>query len=196
MYWQERTSSPLDTGQGRVEAQGNSLIFIYRTIKRRRSRCSYFTMLRPVTLSCGHSSCQECLANLMASTQQPSCPVCRAHIASDAALNVNIALNNLTSNLAVACTNHDCTWTGTYEKTEDHSKQCPKQKVDCVNEGCQHTLTREEMTSHILTCDKQLVTCTDCGMSTYRDGLTQHLAELCPYKKIYCPLACGEMIPR
>lgn len=40
MYWQERTSSPLDTGQGRVKAQGNSLIFIYRTIKRRRSRCS------------------------------------------------------------------------------------------------------------------------------------------------------------
>lgn len=153
-------------------------------------------MLRPVTLSCGHSSCHECLAKLMASMQQPSCPLCRKQFASDAALNVNIALNTLTSNLGVACTNDGCTWIGTYENTEDHSKQCPKQKVNCVNEGCQHMLTREEMTSHILTCDKQLIPCTDCGMSTTRDTLTHHLAELCSYKEIFCPLGCGEMLPR
>ena len=158
--------------------------------------CSYLTMLRPVTLSCGHSSCQECLMKLMVSAPHPSCPLCRREIARDSVLNVNVALNSLTRNLLVACANDECEWMDTYEKAEDHAKQCPKRKVECSNDGCQHTLTREEMNTHILSCEKQLIPCSDCGMFTTREKLTHHLAELCSYTTISCPLGCGEIIPR
>lgn len=152
-------------------------------------------MLRPVTLSCGHSSCQKCLANLVASKPKPAYPLCRTEFASDATLNVNIALN-LMSKLGVACTNSGCTWTGTYEKTEEHSKNCPKLKVNCVNEGCHHMLTREEINSHIVACTKQKIPCVQCGMSTTRESLPHHLATLCSHKIIPCPLSCWEMSQR
>ena len=141
--------------------------------------CSHSTVLRSETLSCGHSSCQECLGKLVATTVKPSCPLCTTAFANDATLNSNVALNTLTSNLEVACTNDDCGWTGTYERAKDHSKQCPKKKVRCLNEGCQHILTNEEVASHLFICHKQLISCTDCGMSTARDMLALHLSELC-----------------
>ena len=153
-------------------------------------------MLRPITLSCGHSSCQECLANLVASKPKPACPLCRKEFASDATLNVSIALSNLTNKLGVACTNGGCTWTGTYEEAEDHSNHCPKQNVNCVNEGCRHMLTREELNLHMVACTKQKIPCEQCGMSATRESLPHHLASQCSYKIISCPLDCGETLPR
>ena len=153
-------------------------------------------MLRPVTLSRGHSSCLECLAKLVATTEKPSRPLCRMAFANDDTLNVNVALNTLTRNLEVACTNDNCGWTGTYERAEDHSKQCAKKKVRCLNEDCQHVLTNEELALHLLICDKQLVSCPDCGLYMAKDMLAHHLSELCLYKGICCPLGCGEILPR
>ncbi|XP_068742945.1 uncharacterized protein [Montipora capricornis] len=51
------------------------------------------------------------------------------------------------------------------------------------------------MTTHILSCEKQLIPCSDCGIFTTREKLTHHLAELCSYTTISCPLGCGEIMP-
>ena len=158
--------------------------------------CSHSTMLRPVMLSCGNSSCHECLVKLVATMENPSCPMFRVAFAHDATLISNIAMNTLTRNLEVASTNDDYRWTGTYERAEDHTKQCPKKKVRCLNEGCQYVFTNEEMALHLLICDKQLVSCPDCGLPTAKDMLAHHLSEICLYKGIYCLLGCGEILPR
>ena len=102
--------------------------------------CSHSTMLRPVMLSCGNSSCHECLVKLVATMENPSCPMCRVAFAHDATLISDIAMNTLTRNLEVASTNDDYRWTSTYKRAEDHTKQCPKKKVRCLNEGCQYVL--------------------------------------------------------
>ena len=61
-------------------------------------------MLKPVTLLCGHSGCQECLTNLVATENDPHCPICRVAIVPTNPLKVNITLNYLTSSLNVMCT--------------------------------------------------------------------------------------------
>ena len=128
--------------------------------------------------------------------ENPSCPMCRVAFANDATLNANIAMNTLTRNLEVASTNDNYRWTGSYERAEDHTKQCPKKKVRCLNEGCEHVLTNEEMVLHLLICDKPLVSCPECGLSTAKDVLALHLSKICLYKGICCPLGCGEILPR
>ena len=154
-------------------------------------------MLRQVTLLCGHSSCQGCLANLVKKSKpKPCCPLCRTAFASDVTRNVNIAFNNLMCKLGFACTNLGCSWTGKYENAEDHSKHCPKQKVNCVNKGCQEVLTQEDVELHSRSCSKQTIYSTKCEMLTTRESSPHHVETLCLYKIISCPLDCGENLPR
>ena len=94
-------------------------------------------------LFCVHSSCQECLANLVATENIHHCPVCRVVIAPTNTLKVNVTLNYLTSNLDVMCTNVGCQWSGKYDMAEDHSSHCPRVKVKCENDGCHYVDTRE-----------------------------------------------------
>ena len=112
-------------------------------------------MLKPVTLLCGHSGCQECLTNLVASSNKPVCPMCRRDIPPNTPLNVNVTLNYLMSRLNVICTNIGCHWSGTYEMAENHSNHCPMVKVECENDGCHYEDTREAMPSHALSCVKR-----------------------------------------
>lgn len=80
---------------------------------------SLSTMLRPVTLSCGHSGCQDCLAKLSAMATHPRCPLCKKNIDSD--LNINFSLHAITSHFEVYCTNDGCQWKGNFGYSEEQS---------------------------------------------------------------------------
>lgn len=153
-------------------------------------------MLKPVTLACGHSGCQECLAKLIRIEPNPKCPLCKQSVPSKATLNLNITLNDLTSQLEVRCTNSGCVWKGTYDSAEDHTNRCPKVRVACENEGCAAQMAREELDGHLTQCLKQKIPCSDCGFWMPKDVLHEHRTSLCSYKQISCPLGCGMTLPR
>ena len=153
-------------------------------------------MVKPVTLACGHSGCQNCLAQLIAIQTAPECPLCKTQVPSSTQLNVNIALADITANLDIECTNNGCQWQGTLEEHSQHSSSCGKLSVQCKNRGCNEVMLREEMTVHISQCVKQNVPCQDCGKSVTRDSMQEHVDHFCSHKRISCPLSCGSSLPR
>lgn len=153
-------------------------------------------MVKPATLACGHSGCQNCLATLVAMESVPKCPLCLKVFPSGTALNVNIVLDSITAKLDIQCTNSGCQWQGTLENHTQHSNTCAKLPVRCVNRGCSETMPREEMAQHISQCEKQEVPCQDCGRSVTRDSMREHVNSLCSHKRIPCPLSCGTNLPR
>ena len=158
------------------------------------SPCSLSIMLRPVTLSCGHSGCQDCLAKLSAMATHPRCPLCKKNIDSD--LNINFSLHAITSHFEVYCTNDGCQWKGNFGCSEEHSNRCAKLKLQCENNGCHQFLRRGEMVSHLLECPKKQTSCSHCGGSIAREWLQRHITSWCSHKLISCPLGCKMILPR
>lgn len=155
-------------------------------------------MVKPVTLACGHSGCQSCLATAFAMLSSPKCPLCKKVFPSGAALNVNIVLDDITSRLEIKCTNSGCEWVGKLENHSQHSNTCAKLLVECQNRGCMEKKPREEMGRHISQCEKQELPCRDCGKRVTRDSMREHMysESLCSHKGIPCPLSCGTNLPR
>lgn len=160
-------------------------------------QCSicYSTMLKPVSLGCGHSGCRECLTELVTKTLMPKCPMCRTELRADS-ICVNIALDHITSELAVECLSVGCGWKGSYGQAPEHFKKCPKLQVVCNNEECQHKSIREEMPNHIASCSKKKIPCSECHVCVKWELQQKHQAEQCPNAVIQCPLDCGSTIPR
>ena len=158
---------------------------------------SFNTMLKPISLNCGHSGCQTCFgdmnANLRSSTIK--CPICRT-LCNVQTLNVNVALDNLTQDLAVECQNLGCDWKGRYGDAQKHFKECPKLESQCENEGCEHMLAREHMADHAESCAKRKVRCPDCSKSVISDRLSQHRSSRCDHASTQCPLSCRTSLPR
>lgn len=176
----------------------NSLILhslsLFENLKMTFSYYSRFTMLRPVSLQCGHSGCLNCLQTL-AKERGPTCPTC--YDAFDVqALSISFVLNDVTSSLPVRCINKDCKWTGAYENAPDHFAQCPKVEIECPNDECRHVELREHMAAHSATCVKRKLPCPDCNKSVMLESLTNHRTEDCPNPSTECPLSCGVTISR
>ena len=157
---------------------------------------SLSTMMKPVTLACGHSGCQDCLPMLVATATLPDCPLCNEVISSGTPLKVNIVLHSITAKLEIQCTNTGCEWKGKYEDHVQHSNMCDKLPLTCENAGCGETIMREEMAIHISHCQKQEILCQDCGKGVARDLMGNHVDSLCSHKRISCPLSCGIDLPR
>lgn len=126
----------------------------------------------------------------------PHCPICRVAIAATTPLKVNITLNYLTSSLDVMCTNVGCQWSGKYDMAENHSSHCPRAKVKCENDGCNYVDMREAMPSHASSCVKRKTRCQNCGISMAKERLDGHIASLCSYSVISCPIGCEATFPR
>lgn len=106
------------------------------------------SMLKPVSLSCGHSGCKDCIEELVKlKGPRSKCPVCRDYFDSQSLKN-NIALHQITRALPVKCCNRDCGWEGIYENAAAHYAQCPKLDMECPNVGCYCTEIREDMAAH------------------------------------------------
>ena len=153
-------------------------------------------MFKPVTLACGHSGCQSCLATAFTMSSSPKCPLCKKVFPSVAALNVNIVLDDITSRLEIKCTNSGCEWVGKLVNHSEHSNTCAKLLVECQNRGCMEKKPREEMGRHISQCEKQELPCRDCGKRVTRDSMREHSESLCSHKRIPYPLSCGTNLPR
>ena len=155
---------------------------------------SRFTMLRPVSLLCGHSGCQNCIQTL-AIQRGPKCPKCSAAFDVQR-LSISYILDDVTSSLPVKCVNKDCEWTGTYGNAPGHFDQCPKLAIECPNNDCDHVALRDGMAEHAATCVKRKLPCPDCDKSVTWESMAKHQAEECPNPPTECPLSCGATIPR
>ena len=153
-------------------------------------------MVKPVTLACGHSGCQNCLTMLLSTESSPKCPLCKKRLNDSTTLYVNVALNDITAKLDIQCTNSGCQLQGKLDNHIEHASTCGKMPIKCRNRGCSKVMTREEMAIHISQCEKQDIPCRDCGKSVTRDSLKEHIDSLCSHKRIPCPLSCGANLPR
>ena len=158
-------------------------------------RFSFVTMLKPVSLKCGHSGCQICMEEHVRKAVNPTCPICRAVI-NDETLSVNIALDNLTKEMPVRCVISGCDWTGVYGSAKSHYERCPKVEVTCEQDGCEQQLPREEMPAHEETCGKKRIRCSECRRAVKRESMEHHQASVCVNAVIYCPLRCETSLPR
>lgn len=150
-------------------------------------------MNKPVSLSCGHSSCKACLLQSVANGRK-TCPLqCRVII--DASnLNPNIAVKALISKIKVCCTNSGCSWTGQHSEKESHWGTCPFMLVECPN-GCIGNHQRSALAEHLAACPYENVSCMFCRVGVPRFRLDTHV-ENCTQGPLLCPLQCGERLPR
>ena len=157
---------------------------------------SFFTMLNPVSLSCGHSGCKDCIEELV-KIQGPRsrCPVCNLYF-DGKSVKQNITLKQITWALPVKCCNRDCGWEGVYQNAAAHYGQCPKLDIECPNGGCFRTDVRESMDAHAAVCPKRKVPCPECKRPVVWETLPDHQTEDCPNAIMECPLSCGESFPR
>lgn len=86
---------------------------------------NFNAMLKPVSWSCGHSGWLVCLRQLTKSTSNPKCPMGWRQF-QPSTISVNIALDYITSELAVECQSQRCDWKGKYARAQAHQNQCPK----------------------------------------------------------------------
>ncbi|XP_074616664.1 TNF receptor-associated factor 4-like [Acropora palmata] len=150
----------------------------------------YNTMLKPVSLNCGHSGCFECLKELSKKTLAPKCPMCRKDFQA-ANICVNIALDHVTRALSVECLSVGCGWKGGYGNASEHFSNCPKLPIKCNNVECQHVVVREDMPIHAVSYMKRKVQCPDCKKHVKWEMLHEHQAGQCDNAVIPCPLNCG-----
>ena len=115
---------------------------------------SFVTMLKPVSLKCGHSGCQICMEKHVRKAVNLTCPICKAVI-KDETFSVNNTLDNLTKEMPVRCVISGCDWTGVNGSAKSHFERCPKEKVTCEQDGCERQLPREEMSAYEETCGKK-----------------------------------------
>ena len=137
----------------------------------------------------------------------------------------NLHMNNMVYSLKCTCplNNRGCTWLGTLEECEEHLDMCgyvlEKCVLDCgivspsdgqknhVKDNCVQRLIACEhccnkfkfcdMSEHLNRCPMINVECSlKCGIVTFRENLTHHLAQECGQVKELCKLGCQLSLPR
>lgn len=157
---------------------------------------SFFTMLNPVSLSCGHSGCKDCILELV-KIQGPRSPLPGMQSIFWWKISETkhyLEINHLA--LPVKCCNRDCGWEGVYQNAAAHYGQCRKLDIECPNGGCFRTDVRESMDAHAAVCPKRKVPCPECKRPVVWETLPDHQTEDCPNAIMECPLSCGESFPR
>ena len=153
------------------------------------SSYSYYTMLQPVSLGCGHSGCKSCIEmqfEMEASGVAPKCAVCRTTLTeTPGSLGINYVLHQFTRDLPVKCMSSGCTWSGVYSDAGSHCSVCGKLELKCENDGCLYMSTREEMSQHAAACLKKEIPCPDCKKSVMWELMERHRSSLCFHAMIH-----------
>ena len=150
---------------------------------------------------------------------------CSSCTKQDEQTHPNLHMNNMVYSLKCTCplNNRGCTWLGILEECEEHLDMCgyvlekcildcgmvssrDEQKIhienNCVQrlimcENCCEILKFCDMPKHLDECPKMKVECNlNCGTVTFRENLTQHLAQECGQVKEPCKLGCQLSLPR
>ena len=150
-------------------------------------------MLNPVSLSCGHSGCKECIDELVKiKGPRSGCPVCRAYFdGKSVKQNITFTATNH-QGIARGMLHRDWGWEGIYQIAATHYGQCPKLDIECPNGGCFRTEIRESMDAHAAVCRKRTVPCPECKRPVVWESLPDHQTVNCADAIIECPLSCGE----
>lgn len=143
-------------------------------------------LLKPLSLSCGHSGCLYCLKELTRNTSVPKCHMCQREFQA-ASISVNVALDHVTSELEVKCLSSGCDWKRKYGKVRVHFNKCPRLQIQCKNKGCRYEVVRENMPLHEQSCSKREVPCSDWNRSVTRDLLQRHQNTECTNTLRECP---------
>ena len=106
-------------------------VLVTKCILTENSFCySFITMLKPISLNCGHSGCKKCFDEMTTSTNSLKCLICWTEFKAQT-LSANVALDNITRDLPVRCLSSGCSWRGSYEDTQQHQRDCPKVEIEC-----------------------------------------------------------------
>ena len=98
--------------------------------------------------NCGHTFCDECVKSCRTSSNNPSCPNCRAEMTSS---NPNYVVRDIIDAMEVKCPDggDKCEWTGHLKDLELHGNTCIYKTTECSVEGCNHTCQRKDMDDHL-----------------------------------------------
>ena len=123
---------------------------------------------------CGKIFCKSCLDKLIRG--RLNCPNCRKNISSDRFfpdLNTKRKINNL----QVHCDNRTrgCKWIGCLKDlVAVHIPKCPNHLVPCTNIAENDPFSRLSLNAP------------ECGVSVQRCDLSEHMTQLCKWRKVNC----------
>jgi len=153
------------------------------------------TLVEPVTDTCGHTFCSECIAK--ARQFGNFCPLSGMEYETQKDFRLNQVLNNLLNNES-ACENEylGCDWHGTRKEMSQHIKSdCAFSFFECPNASCCKVFTKENLQVHLTECPYNTIACRKCGWNGAFYQKMHHDAS-CEEKEIPCKLNCGQKMKR
>ena len=103
----------------------------------------------------GHNACRTCALNTV--RDRTTCPVCRVPFTKrpDGSVHLvsNKVLNNLITDMHIACPHSKCSFNCTVFKMPTHVGTCTHKPVDCTVPGCRWHGTRGELQDHLSNVD-------------------------------------------
>lgn len=142
--------------------------------------------LNPVSCSCKHMFCNNCMMKRLQYEKLKHCPICKTKFTGKLAQPSNEFKLQLLQ-LRINCSNK-CGKSVLLGELPDHvSEMCPHTPITCPNygKGCRKTIRRCDIKHHLKECDFREVVCEACGHTTiFRDLFTHQSRTKCLEKKL------------
>lgn len=146
-------------------------------------RCSIclFVFNNPVTLSCGHSFCYDCIKSWH--EVEPTCPLCKDDIPNMHMLKKSIVIGDLLENLTLFCQGECCRERLKLKDFYSHWQQCPSVLGECK---CGARIQRSKFLESDTECKCPFVTCEFCFVK-YQARLINYHSDICKRERVKCP---------